>query len=158
MMLVTTIVLSTVYLIEHEQVCLIDQITGERARLMAEDAARAEEYRAIFGTEPINDYPDCQSNIGSWVLPLLLVSISVYFVYIVRVWGFPIVAVAIVIFAYTLLSSAAWYFEWSDNRYLSTSIGTVSEGVRGYTAGWWRRAILLFWSPTVSSDSFSTLR
>tara|TARA_Y100001954_G_scaffold164181_1_gene174140 strand:- start:2042 stop:4414 length:2373 start_codon:yes stop_codon:yes gene_type:complete len=135
MMLVTTIVLSTVYLIEHEQVCLIDQITGERARLMAEDAARAAEYMAIFGTEPINDYPDCQSNIGSWVLPLLLVSIAVYFLYIVRVWGFPIVAVAVVIFAYTLLSSAAWYFEWSDNRYLSTSIGTVSEGVRGYTAG-----------------------
>ena len=134
-MMVTTITMATVYLIEHEQVCLIDQITGERARLMAADAARAAEYREIFGTEPINDYPDCQDNIGSWVLPLLLVAISVYFLYVIRVWGFPIVAVAIVIFAYTLLSSAAWYFEWSDNRYLTTSIGTVSEGVRGYTAG-----------------------
>jgi TRAP-type uncharacterized transport system fused permease subunit len=135
LMLITTIVLASAYLIEHEQVCLIDQITGERARLMAEDAARAAEYKAIFGTEPLGDYPDCQANLGSWVLPLLLAAISIYFVFIVRVWGFPIVAVAIAIFAYTLLSSAAWYFEWFDNRYLTTSIGTVSEGVRGYTAG-----------------------
>ena len=96
-MMVTTITMATVYLIEHEQVCLIDQITGERARLMAADAARAAEYREIFGTEPINDYPDCQDNIGSWVLPLLLVAISVYFLYVIQVWGFPIVAVAIVI-------------------------------------------------------------
>lgn len=135
LMLTTTIVLASAYLIEHEQVCLIDQITGERARLMAEDAARAAEYKAIFGTEPLGDYPDCQANLGAWVLPLLLAAISIYFVFVVRVWGFPIVAVAIVIFAYTLLSSAAWYFEWFDNRYLTTSIGTVSEGVRGYTAG-----------------------
>lgn len=135
LMLVTTIVLASAYLIEHEQVCLIDQISGERARLMAEDAARAAEYKAIFGTEPLGDYPDCQSNLSAWILPLLLSAISIYFVFVVRVWGFPIVAVAIVIFAYTLLSSAAWYFEWFDNRYLTTSIGTVSEGVRGYTAG-----------------------
>ena len=46
--LVTVVV--AVYLIEHDQVCLIDQITGERARLMAEDAARAKEQAAIFGT------------------------------------------------------------------------------------------------------------
>lgn len=135
LMLTTAVVLSCVYLIEHEQVCLIDTLNGERARLMAENAARADEYREIFGTEPMNDFPDCQTNIGSWVLPLLLASISIFFVYIVKVWGLPIVAVAIVIFAYTLLSSAAWYFEWFDNRYLTTSIGTVSEGVRGYTAG-----------------------
>lgn len=135
LMLTTAVVLACVYLIEHEQVCLIDTLDGERARLMAENAARAAEYREIFGTEPMNDFPDCQTNIGSWVLPLLLAAISIFFVYIVKVWGLPIVAVAIVIFAYTLLSSAAWYFEWFDNRYLTTSIGTVSEGVRGYTAG-----------------------
>ncbi|MGB0630650.1 MAG: TRAP transporter permease [Alphaproteobacteria bacterium] len=135
LMLVTTLVLASAYLIEHEQVCLIDQITGERARLMAEDAARAAEYKAIFGTEPLGDYPDCQANLGAWVLPLLLAAICIYFVYVVRVWGFPIVAVAIAVFAYTLLSSAAWYFDWFDSRYLTTSIGTVSGGERGYTAG-----------------------
>jgi len=134
-LLFTTITLACVYLIEHEQVCLIDVIDGERARLMAQDAARAAEYKEIFGTEPIDDYPDCQTNIGGWILPLLLVSVTIYFVYIVKVWGFPIVAVAILIFAYTLLSSAAWYFDWFDNRYLTTSIGTISEGARNYSAG-----------------------
>lgn len=135
LMLATTLLLACVYLIEHEQVCLIDTLNGERARLMAADAARAAEYKEIFGTEPIDDYPDCQTNIGSWILPLFVWSISVYFLYVIRVWGFPIVAVAIAFFAYTLLSSGAWYFEWFDNRYLTTSIGTVSEGVRNYSAG-----------------------
>ena len=135
LMLATTLLLACVYLIEHEQVCLIDTLNGERARLMAADAARAAEYKEIFGTEPIDDYPDCQTNIGSWILPLFVWSISVYFLYVIRVWGFPIVAVAIAFFGYTLLSSGAWYFEWFDNRYLTTSIGTISEGVRNYSAG-----------------------
>jgi TRAP transporter 4TM/12TM fusion protein len=135
LMLSTTVLLAVVYLIEHEQVCLIDTLNGERARLMAEDAARAAEYKEIFGTEPIDDYPDCQTNIGSWILPLFVWSISIYFIYVIRVWGLPIVAVALVFFAYTLLSSAAWYFEWFDNRYLTTSIGTSIEGVRNYNAG-----------------------
>ena len=124
-----------VYLIEHEQVCLIDEITGERARLMAETAARAAEYREIFGIDPVEEFPDCQSNLGNWILPFLLAALAVFFIYIVKAWGFPIIAVAIVIGLYTVLSSAAWYFEWSGNRYLTTSIGTESDGVRNYSAG-----------------------
>ena len=126
---------AVVYLIEHEQVCLIDEITGERARLMAETAARAAEYREIFGIDPVEEFPDCQSNLGNWILPFLLASLAVFFIYIVKAWGFPIIAVAIVIGLYTVLSSAAWYFEWSGNRYLTTSIGTESDGVRNYSAG-----------------------
>ena len=41
LMVVVTILITIGYLIEHDQVCLIDQITGERARLMAADTARA---------------------------------------------------------------------------------------------------------------------
>lgn len=134
LMLSTILAMAVVYLIEHEQVCLIDTITGERARMMAQNAARAEEYQAIFGTPPAEDYPDCQTNIGAWILPFLILAVSVFFVYIVKVWGLPIVAVAIVISVYTLLSSAAWYFDWSDNRYLTTSIGTVADGVKNYFA------------------------
>ena len=134
LMLVTIIGMSVIYLIENEQVCLIDTLNGERARLMEENNARAEEYMAIFGTPPDNDFPDCQTNLGNWILPFLLMAIGVFFVYIVKVWGLPIVAVAIVITFYTVISSAAWYFEWTDNRYLTTSIGTAVDGVRGYTA------------------------
>jgi TRAP transporter 4TM/12TM fusion protein len=123
-----------VYLIEHDQVCLIDQFTGERARLMGENAARAKEYMEIFGTPPVEEYPDCQAKIGVWILPFLLFIMAVFFIYIIKVWGFPIVAVAVVILTYTLISSAAWYFGWADNRYLTTSIGTMSDGVKDYSA------------------------
>lgn len=133
--LVTSFALAFVYLIENDQVCLIDTVSGERARLMAENVARAKEYMEIFGTPPVEEYPDCQVNLKAWVLPFLLFAIGVFFVYIIKVWGFPIVAVAIVILIYTLVSSAAWYFGWADNRYLTTSIGTMSDGIKDYSAG-----------------------
>ena len=66
---------------------------------------------------------------------MLLITIAVYFVYIIKVWGFPIVAVAIFVAGYTVISSAAWYFDWTDNAYLTTAIGTVEDGVRNYKAG-----------------------
>ena len=135
MMLAAVLGTAAVYLIEHEQVCLIDTISGERARLMAKSAARAAEYRDIFGIDPVEEFPDCQANLGNWILPFLLAVLGIFFVYIIRAWGFPIVAVALVIALYTVLSSAAWYFEWNDNRYLTTSIGTESDGIRNYSAG-----------------------
>ncbi len=135
LMLSTTIVLIVVYLIEHDQVCLIDQFTGERARLMAENESRAKEYMEAFGIVFAEETPQCQANIGNLILPLLLLATTVYFIYIVRMWGFPIVAVAIVVTLYTLITSAAWYFDWSDNRYLTTAIGTISDGLRNYSAG-----------------------
>ena len=134
-MLAAVLGTAIVYLIEHEQVCLIDEISGERARLMAETAARAAEYREIFGIDPVEEFPDCQANLGNWILPFLLAALAVFFVYIIKAWGFPIIAVALVIAVYTVLSSAAWYFEWSGNRYLTTSIGTESDGIRNYSAG-----------------------
>ena len=60
---------------------------------------------------------------------------TIFFVYVVRVWGLPIVAVAIAIALYTVLSAAAWYFDWADHRYLTTSIGTVTDGAKSYAAG-----------------------
>jgi TRAP transporter 4TM/12TM fusion protein len=135
LMLSIIIGVAIVYLIENEQVCLIDTLNGDRARFMAENLARAAEYEAIFGTPPDEDFPDCVSNLGAWILPFLVLTIAVFFIYIIKVWGFPIVAVAIAIALYTLISSAAWYFDWTDNRYLTTSIGTVVDGVRNVSAG-----------------------
>ena len=134
LMLLTTISLVLAYLVEHDQVCLIDTLSGERARLMAQNAARAAEYMAIFGTPPDNEFPDCQANLGSWILPLMVWVMTIYFVYIVKSWGLPIVTVAIVISLYTVLSATAWYFDWSNNRYLTTSIGTIDDGIRNFSA------------------------
>ncbi|MAI12037.1 MAG: hypothetical protein CBD27_09455 [Rhodospirillaceae bacterium TMED167] len=133
LMLTVIITFSLFYLIENEQVCLIDTLNGDRARAMAENMARAQEYMAIFGTEPDDDFPDCITNSGFWVMPFLILAITTFFIYIVKVWGFPIVAVAIVISLYTVISSFAWYFDWTDNKYLTTSVGTIVDGVRGYT-------------------------
>ncbi len=135
LMLAAVLSMAVVYLIEHEQVCLIDTLDGERARLMAETAARADEYRAIFGIDPVEEFPDCQTNLANWILPFLLIALAIFFIYIIKAWGFPIIAVALVIALYTVLSSAAWYFDWSGNRYLTTSIGTEFEGIRNYSAG-----------------------
>jgi TRAP transporter 4TM/12TM fusion protein len=131
-MLFTILAVAVVYLVEHERVCLLDALSGERARLMAENLARAEEYLEIFGTPPVEDYPDCQARIGAWILPFLVFSIGIFFVYIVKLWGLPVVAVGIALSIYTVVSSAAWYFDWTDNRYLTTAIGTVDDGVRNY--------------------------
>ena len=135
LMIIITIVLVFGYLIEHDQVCLIDQFTGERARLMAADAARAQEQMALFGTVFKEELPECQATLGAWVMPLLLAAMAIYFVYIIKVWGFPIAAVAIVITLYTVITAASWYFGWSDNRYLTTAIGTINDGIRNYSAG-----------------------
>jgi len=135
LMLLTIFGVVLVFLIEHEQVCLIDTLSGERERLMEENRARAAEYLAIFGTPPDEDFPDCQTNIGPWILPFLVWSVGIFFVYIIKVWGFPIVAVAIAAFLYTVISAGAWYFDWTDNKYLTTSIGTITDGIRDYSAG-----------------------
>ena len=135
LMLAAILGTSLVYLIEHDQVCLIDTVSGERDRLLAEAKARADEYIAIYGTPPVEEFPECQAILGNWILPWLLFAVTVFFVYVVRVWGFPIVAVAIAIALYTVLSAAAWYFDWADHRYLTTSIGTVTDGAKSYAAG-----------------------
>ena len=130
-MLLITVFVTIGYLMENDSVCLIDQLSGERARLIALGEARALELLAITGTSQ-NELPDCQVTTGNWILPLLLGAILIYFLYIIKVWGFPIVAVAIIVVLYTLITSAAWYFDWSDNPYLTTSVGTITDGTRNY--------------------------
>ena len=49
MMLLASVGLGLVYLVEHSDVCLIDQLTGERARIIAEGAARAIEFEKLYG-------------------------------------------------------------------------------------------------------------
>ncbi len=122
-MVLTTVLLVLAYWIQNDQVCLIDQITGERDRILAANAARAEEYRTLFGTDPPEELPQCQAQLGGWVIPILLGIVSMFFVYNIKVWGFPLVAIAIIFTIYTILSSLSWLFDWSGNKYLITVIG-----------------------------------
>ncbi|WP_264214413.1 TRAP transporter permease [Leisingera thetidis] len=133
LMFVTTVALCLVYWIEHPDICLIDQLNGERARLMAENLARAEEYRELFGTDPVADMPECVTTLGNWILPFFLVCTAVFFLFIIKMWGFPIVVVALLALAYTVITSLIWYFGLSDNPYLTTAIGSAIEEERSYS-------------------------
>lgn len=108
------------YLVEIDSVCLIDQITGERARLIAEEAARPS---LIPGISFEAEVPSCQARFGIWIIPLLFTIITLFFLYNVRVWGLPLVVVASIVVAYTVITTLVWVFDLSDNNFLLTKLG-----------------------------------
>lgn len=108
------------YLVEIDSVCLIDQITGERARLIADAAARSD---VIPGLSFEAEVPSCQTRFGAWTLPLLFTIIALFFMYNVRVWGLPLVIVASTVVLYTVATALIWMFDLSDNNFLLTKLG-----------------------------------
>lgn len=108
------------YLVEIDSVCLIDQITGERARLIEEAASAGS---LIPGISFDAEVPSCQARFGIWILPLLFTIIALFFLYNVRVWGLPLVAVASVVVAYTIGTALLWVFDLSDNNFFLTKLG-----------------------------------
>lgn len=115
------------YVIEIDSICLIDQFTGERAQLIAKALAEEKEFAALYGLpEPTSvDDPSCINDTGIWIFAIVGAGISVFLAYNVRVWGLPLVAVAIFIAAYTLLTVAIWYIFGAEdmNKYLITKLG-----------------------------------
>ncbi|MEM5492959.1 TRAP transporter fused permease subunit [Hoeflea sp. AS16] len=108
------------YLVEVDSVCLIDQITGERARLIAEAASRSD---VIPGISFDAEVPACQTRFGVWTLPLLFTIITLFFLYNVRIWGLPLVIVASTVVLYTVGTALIWVFDLSDNNFLLTKLG-----------------------------------
>jgi len=109
------------YWIEIDSVCLIDQITGERARLIADALERSE--GLIPGMTLEAEVPACQARLGIWALPLLFTIVLLFFLYNVRVWGLPLVIVASVVVLYTVITALVWVFGLSDNNFLLTKLG-----------------------------------
>lgn len=109
------------YLTEIDSICLLDQISGERARLLAEAQSQAD---LIPGMSLAAEVPACQARFGVWIIPLLFTIICLFFFYNVRVWGLPLVAVASLVVIYTVGTSLAWVFDWSDNNFLLTKLGS----------------------------------
>ena len=129
--------ISLTYLIELEAVCLIDVITGDRARLMAEALQAEVEFAESMGLpipETAED-PACLHTTHD-LLPLLLFgSVIVFLAYNIKVWGLPLVMVSILIASYTFLTVMNWYFFGAEgqNKYLITILS--SEEVRSLTSG-----------------------
>lgn len=109
------------FLVEIDSVCLIDQITGERARLIQDAAERSA--GVIPGMSFEAEVPACQARFGVWILPLLFTIIALFFLYNIRVWGFPLVAVASIVVLYTVGTAIIWALDLSDNNFLLTKLG-----------------------------------
>ena len=109
------------FLVEIDSVCLIDQITGERARLIQDAAERSA--GVIPGMSFEAEVPACQARFGVWILPLLFTIITLFFLYNIRVWGFPLVAVASIVVLYTVGTAIIWALDLSDNNFLLTKLG-----------------------------------
>ncbi|MEL6584386.1 MAG: TRAP transporter fused permease subunit [Pseudomonadota bacterium] len=123
---VMAVTISLTYLIEIESICLIDRITGDRARLIEESLAAAAAFNATFGLPApttVED-PQCVNTTGGWLVLIVGLAVVVFLAYNVKVWGLPLVIVAILIAGYTIATVLVWYVFGADdiNKYLVTKL------------------------------------
>ncbi|WP_370208378.1 TRAP transporter permease [Pararhodobacter marinus] len=120
------VIISVSYLIEIDSVCLIDRFTGERAALIQGALQREIEFAQLMGLpEPTSvEDPACINTLGLWIFAVVGLGVTTFLGYNIRVWGLPLVGVAILIAGYTMASIAIWYFFGPEqNRYLVTILG-----------------------------------
>ena len=126
-LIVMAVAVAGAYVIEIDAICAIDVVTGERAELIARALKEEIEFAESMGLPPPTtvDDPDCINNLGVWIFAVVGIAIAVFLAYNVRVWGLPLVAVAILIAAYTMATVLVWYVWGADdmNRYLVTKLG-----------------------------------
>ncbi|MDF1728610.1 MAG: TRAP transporter fused permease subunit [Sulfitobacter sp.] len=129
--------ISLTYLIEIDSVCLIDAVTGERARIMAQTLAAEIEFAQTMGLpapDTVED-PKCVATTGVWLVAIVGLSILIFLGYNIKVWGLPLVLVSILVALYTIATVLVWYFHGPDdiNKYLMTKLGgeprTFLDGV-----------------------------
>ena len=132
-----TILIILTYWTEIESVCAIDLMTGERQALMAKALAAEREMAAMMGMplpETIED-PACINTTGVWIFAIFAFALLMFLIYNVKVWGFSLVVVALVVVLYTLGTVAVWYFFGADDisKYLATKLGgeprTLIDGI-----------------------------
>lgn len=126
-LLLAAFAISFTYLVEIEAVCLIDQVTGQRAELIAKSLAEEIEFAETYGL-PVPDSvedPQCINTTGGWLVAIIGLAVVVFLAYNVKVWGLPLVLVAIAVAAYTIVTVMVWYFHGPDdiNKYLMTKLG-----------------------------------
>ena len=126
-LVVAALGISLTYITEIEAVCIIDQITGERAELIARSLKEEQEFAELYGL-PVPDSvedPQCFNTTGGWLVAIMGLAVIIFLTYNVKVWGLPLVLVAIAIAAYTIITVLVWYFHGPDdiNKYLMTKLG-----------------------------------
>ena len=126
-LVIAAVTISLTYMVEIEAVCLIDQVTGQRAELIAKSLAAEIQFAEDYGM-PIPDSvddPQCINTTGAWLAAIMFISVAVFLAYNTKVWGLPLVLVAIAIAGYTVATVLVWYFHGPDdiNKYLMTKLG-----------------------------------
>ncbi len=117
---------SLTYVVEIESICLIDQVTGERTRLLAEALDREKALAELYGMpEPTTvEDPQCVGNTGGWLVLIVGLTVLVFLAYNIKVWGLPLVIVALAVAGYTIATVLVWYFHGPEdiNKYLMTKL------------------------------------
>ncbi|MEZ5658439.1 MAG: hypothetical protein R3E83_07875 [Burkholderiaceae bacterium] len=125
-LVVTALTVSITYLVEIEAICLIDRITGDRTLLIQQSLRAATELNAVLGlpTPTTVDDPQCVNTTGPWLVLIVGLAVVIFLSYNVRVWGFPLVLVAILVAGYTIATVLVWYFFGTENidKYLVTKL------------------------------------
>lgn len=118
--------ISLTYVVEIESICLIDQLTGDRERLISEALVKEKEIAELYGLpEPTSvEDPQCVNNTGGFLVLIVGTAVLVFLAYNVKVWGLPLVLVALGVALYTIATVLVWYFHGPEdiNKYLMTKL------------------------------------
>ncbi|MGI9402089.1 MAG: TRAP transporter large permease subunit, partial [Rhizobiaceae bacterium] len=120
------ITISMTYLVEIEAICLVDRMTGDRARLIEESLAASAAFSETLGLPApttVED-PQCVNTTGGWLVLIVGLAIVVFLSYNIKVWGLPLVLVAILISIYTIVTVLVWYAYGVENinKYFVTKL------------------------------------
>ena len=126
-LVISAFAIAVTYLVEIDSVCLIDQFTGERVRIMAQTLQAEIELAELMGLpapDTVED-PKCMATTGVWLVAIVGIAILVFLGYNIKVWGLPLVLVSLAIAIYTIATVLVWYFHGPDNinKYLMTKLG-----------------------------------
>ncbi len=118
--------ISLTYVVEIESICLIDQFSGERERLITKALRIETEIADTMGLPApttVED-PSCVGNTGGWLVLIVGLTVLVFLAYNIRVWGLALVIVALVIALYTIVTVFVWYFHGPEdiNKYFMTKL------------------------------------
>ena len=125
-LVVMAFTISLTYLVEIEAICLIDQLNGDRARLIEESLAAAAAFNESLGLSApttVED-PQCVNTTGGWLVLIVGLAIVVFLSYNIKVWGLPLVLVAILMATYTIGTVLVWYVYGVEdiNKYFVTKL------------------------------------
>ena len=125
-LVIMALAISLTYVVEIESICLVDQFTGDRIRLITEALKAEQEIAKLYGlpvATSVED-PQCVNNTGGFLLLIISLAALVFLAYNIKVWGLPLVIVALAVALYTIITILVWYFHGPEdiNKYLMTKL------------------------------------